>query len=273
MLLEALIFQAYTRDSNQYLRTLIKKDTGDNIQIGEAGTSLIDNINFFSGSSCSYTWHNNSSAAMKLTSTGLGIGTTSPSAKLDVVGYAQIDSYTANDSGNTPFNSGYLKLIAGAKTGWGVGDQLGKIEFYGTDTSGIGARTAASIISVCENGNGTSTTTFSSGLAFYTSSYNANQSEKLRINNDGLVGIGTDSPAEKLEIEDSLPFLQIKGLSSGEFGLKISDSSNIVGGLTYSSTTGEQRLRGDQSYVFQTIYSGGSERMRIQYYCWWCCGT
>ena len=118
----------------------------------------------------------------------VGIGVTGPGALLDVGGYVQMDSYVANGSGNNAFNSGYLKIIAGAKTGWGIGDELGKINFFGNDTSGVGARNAASIVAVCETGNGTSTTTFSSGLAFYTSSYNDPQEERMRITSGGTVG-------------------------------------------------------------------------------------
>ena len=148
----------------------------------------------------------------------VGIGTNSPGAKFDVVNYAQIDSYPANASGNNAFNSGYLKLIAGGKTGWGVGDELGKINFYGSDGSGIGARNAASIVAICENGNGTSTTTFSSGLAFFTSSYNANQSEKVRIDNDGNVGIGTATPNCKLDVKGVVNTTIIAATTLGDGG-------------------------------------------------------
>lgn len=89
-----------------------------------------------------------------------------------------------------------------------------------------------------------------------------NHNDKLYVNGSN-VGIGTNSPLAKLHVEDSAPYLIVKGTGSGEFGLKITDSSNSTGGLTYSSVTGEQRLVGAQSYVFQTFYSGGSERMRI----------
>ena len=86
---------------------------------------------------------------------------------------------------------------------------------------------------------------------------------RLFLDRLGNVGIGTASPLTKVHIEDSSPILTVKGTGSGEFGLKITDSSNSTAGLTYSSVTGEQRLLAAQSYVFQTLYSGGSERMRI----------
>jgi hypothetical protein len=73
----------YTADGSAYLRKLIGK-VSDFIQIGEPGTSLTDGILFYSGSSCNYKWYNNSSVAMALNTTGLGIGTTSPSYRLHV---------------------------------------------------------------------------------------------------------------------------------------------------------------------------------------------
>ena len=148
----------------------------------------------------------------------VGIGTTTPDAKLDIADRVEIDTYAAQATGNNPFISGYLRIIAGAKTGWGVDDELGKIEFYGEDTSGVGARTAASIIAVCENGNGTSTTTFSSGLAFYTSPYNAAQEERIRVTADGNVGIGETNPSAKLDVNGSVKantFVSIQGTDTG----------------------------------------------------------
>ena len=188
----------------------------------------------FVGSSGLKLFGDNSSTNFAFVSTGgnVGIGTTSPDARLDVIGRVEIDAYAAQAAGNNAFDSGYLRLIGGAKTGWGIDDELGKIEFYGEDTSGVGARNAASIRAVCETGNGTSTTTFSSGLAFYTSSYNAAEGERLRINNDGNVGIGTTSPAAKLEVYGSAPFIYITDDTETESGIIFRD---IQAGLSQAA--------------------------------------
>jgi len=90
---------------------------------------------------------------------------------VDIGNYVQLFDYAA---GAVVANrAGYLKLESQAKTGWAPNDEHGKIEFYGQDTSGVGARNAASIRAVNENGNGSTTTTFSGALAFYTSAYNS----------------------------------------------------------------------------------------------------
>jgi len=64
----------YTLDGSN-VRKLIGK-SGDFISIGESGTSLIDGINYFSGTACDHRWYSNSSIAMNLSNSGLSINTT-----------------------------------------------------------------------------------------------------------------------------------------------------------------------------------------------------
>jgi hypothetical protein len=128
----------------------------------------------------------------------VGIGTIAPGTAFDVKGSVQIDQYAAGTT--VPNTAGYLRLISSAKTGWGPGDELGKIEFYSLDTSGVGVRNAASIRAVNSQGDGTSTTTFNGELAFYTSAHNATESEAVRINSAGNVGIGDSTPSYQLEL-------------------------------------------------------------------------
>ncbi len=99
-----------------------------------------------------------------------------------------------------PLTSSNIRIWTHSKTGWLPGDILSKIEFYSNDVSGIGARNAASIRVVNEDGDGSTTTTFSGALAFYTSAYNSTEQEAMRIDSSGNVGIGDDSPTSKLTI-------------------------------------------------------------------------
>ena len=78
----------YTLDGSNgdYLRKLIGK-TSDVITIGESGTSLIDGINLLPGTTGGYVQvYNNASVAAKFVDGKLGIGTTSPTIKFEVVG-------------------------------------------------------------------------------------------------------------------------------------------------------------------------------------------
>jgi len=198
------------------------------------------------------------SEKMRITDSGnVGIGTTSPGALLDVSDRVHIDTYSSEASGNNPVTSGFLSIRAGSKTGWGVDDQLGKLEFYGLDTSGVGARTAASIIAVCETGNGTTTTTFNSGLAFYTSPFNAAQEERMRIDASGNVGIGTTSPTtHKLIVSGGSNLASFRSEGSGQNLKKLSISTGGDRVVLDASTTADATT----DFAFQT---GGTERMRI----------
>jgi hypothetical protein len=115
----------------------------------------------------------------------LGIGTNSPATALDVKSFVRIDTY---DAGITvPHTAGFLRILSGNKTGWAPNDELGKIEFFGTDTSGIGPRNLASIRAVNSQGNGTTTGSSNGELYFYTSIVNALETEKWRIRDTGVL--------------------------------------------------------------------------------------
>ena len=188
----------YSDDGN-YLRKLIGHNLNNSIDIGQGGTSLISDIKFFPGVSGNIIFYASGSENMRVNSTGkVGIGTTNPLAALDVNSNVHIDTYAAGTT--VAHDAGYIKLLCDAKTGWAPGDELGKIEFYSTDASGIGTRNAASIRAVNNQGNGSSTTTFEGELAFYTSLYNTAEAEAVRIDSAGNVGIGTTSPSAKLSV-------------------------------------------------------------------------
>jgi hypothetical protein len=161
-------------------------------------------------------------------STGnVGIGTTDPTKKLHVNGDVRIIGHTVNEgwlqaagsnfsvgsnsygvflgtySGGTSISPGEIILSTQAKTGWGVGDGLGRIRFFLGDTSGVGVRDVAKIEAVNEVGDGSTTTTAAGGLAFHTSPFNSQVVERMRIDKDGKVGIGTTSPSSLLNLNDA----------------------------------------------------------------------
>ena len=162
---------------------------------------------------------------MRITSSGnVGIGTTAPTKKLDVNGDVKIAGDTLNAgflqaygsnysvgnnnygvflgtySGGTSISPGEVILSTQGKSGWAVGDGLGRIRFFLGDSSGIGVRDVAKIEALSEDGNGT---TASAGLAFHTSPYNSQVVERVRIDKDGNVGIGTTSPSSLLNLNDA----------------------------------------------------------------------
>ena len=105
----------------------------------------------------------------------------------------QIDTVDGSTGSSNAFNSTRLRLGTGAKTGWGDGDVHSSIEFYNQDTSGAGARNAASIQAVNTTGNGSSTTTFDGALHFKTSAYNTAETDAMYITSSQALHVGIGS--------------------------------------------------------------------------------
>lgn len=129
--------------------------------------------------------------------------------------------------------AGDLVVGSDGKSNWQNGDELGRIRFYSTDASGIGARDAAIIKAVNTSTGGT---TFNGELAFYTSAYNASATEKVRIDDVGNVGIGTTSPSQTLDVNGKI---RVQSWITGVTNNNTLYSSTGTGTLLQSpSTTG-----------------------------------
>jgi hypothetical protein len=128
--------------------------------INSAGNAIID-LNY---RATNHAWVVNSSEAMRLTSTGLGIGTTSPSAPLDVVSDGS---------------------AVGLRVRGRASDNFGLIQFGSnnavSDYAYIGSPSANQI-------------------AIYTNGF----TERMRITSAGDVGIGTTSPTVKLDVNGAI---------------------------------------------------------------------
>ncbi len=209
--------------------------------------------------------HDGSQEYLSINNDGnVGINTATPTEKLHVIGNGLFSgqlrvygstsvsgsvygAFLGSYSGGTSISPGELVLATQGKTGWGPGDELGRIRFYLGDPSGVGARDVAKIVAVNENGDGSTTTTASGALAFYTSAFNsASLLERLRIDQSGKVGINTDNPTARLQINDDYTIdatyggddIYIKGTTNrSSYDPVVYNTSDIEALITVSSNT------------------------------------
>lgn len=170
----------------------------------------------------------------------LGIGTVSPSKELEVANNAATGNPTTIRITDTrDFGS------------WNDNAELGRLEFYANDPSGNAPYPTAYISTV----NGIQNGTLPSGeLVFATATYNAvgGAVERMRIDDDGNVGIGTASPSATLELSKASGWHGMKVTSSGE-SLSLLHSGvdasieNSANGATRFYTNGSERARIDSS--------------------------
>ena len=213
----------------------------------------------------------------------------------DITLVTSFDSVQDTISGNLPVAKsaalapGYLPLSAGSSFpltgdltiqntvpelvltttngGWDENELISEIVSHVTDTSGIGARDVASI-KVINDQTGASTT-MSAAMAFYTSSYNANMGERMRIDNDGNVGIGTSSPSEILHTKSSGNNLRSQELNTGTSaspyasGIQFSNYLDLVRSAIYNLDQSQSNSGGNLSFTTATTAGVLTERMRI----------
>jgi hypothetical protein len=162
---------------------------------------------------------------MRIDSAGnVGIGTSSPNTKLDVVG-------------STTNSSGIVDTLRLRNTGVAAGDGA-KIQFTaGTSTSGAGIGSGGVALN-------------SADLRFYT----GGNTERMRIDSSGNVGIGTSSPAKKLDV---LGEAQIS-YSGVDTYLYYQSTSNYTGRKTDGNMW--MNVAGGQANVFGI---SGAEKVRI----------
>ncbi|QLG70067.1 MAG: hypothetical protein CH104c_0839 [Candidatus Woesebacteria bacterium] len=189
----------------------------------------------------------NTSEVMRITSTGnVGIGTTSPSHKLEVT-----------QSASTSIRSGYFSMTSGTS---GTEYIVGQF-----NVGGSGAQSPA--IAISSNGTVGLKLTHSSNFTIGTIDHNYSSatalafavrgSEKMRVDNSGNVGIGTTAPASKFHLmwsdagatgqrfsdaaifeNNGNAFLQLIGSAAGEKSINFAKPTNGADGAikyNYSS--------------------------------------
>jgi len=181
--------------------------------------------------------------AMTLTAAGnLGIGTSSPGAPLHVI--------SASTTGPT------IRLQNAGTSIAAANETLGSLEFYSNDAS-ASATGVFGKIGVYSEAAFTGGTGNDAYLALFTAA-DSTLSERLRIDSAGNVGIGTSSPAARLDVTGAANSLQARFGNIVNRGLEISTA--LSGGSTDSTSVINAKGNAFGNLVFQT---DSIERLRI----------
>jgi hypothetical protein len=158
---------------------------------------------------------------MRLTSTGLGIGTSSPGYKLDVIGLSNF-SKTKSGTGVESYDLITLRLN-GTNA---IGDSSNIVWYSGgTKTAGISGIAGADNIVY-------------GSLAFSVRRFTTDTyDEAMRIDNRGNLGIGTSSPSNKLDVAGSVGVNTNSVLASTTFTTSTTTANQII----YSMPTATYR--------------------------------
>jgi hypothetical protein len=201
----------------------------------------------------------NPTEKMRITSAGnVGIGTTSPQSKLELnlattSTSSAMNTNTVNDVQliRAPFNaSPHNTSGVGAK--WGL-------RFVGRNDSNYDNTKSAAIYGVSEDTLGYNR---SVGLAFHTSPFDAVNTERMRIDASGNVGIGTDSPIDRLDVVGSMRSVHNIVSNSQYTMLKIGSNRTVndYGGLNKNyftmslATPGSSTNGASSSHAYGDLY-------------------
>jgi hypothetical protein len=235
--------------------TLTLGDTGDTINFGSGVLPNFENLTVTGDLTV-----DTNSLKVDSTNNRVGIGTSSPTQALDVVGNltASGTGTFVNESRVQQFASQSDLIIqraqgsSGSPTAVANGQTLGVLSFKGYTSAGV-YRTGSSLTARVTQG--VSGDELPTSLYFSTTANGANSpTERMRITDAGNVGIGTSSPGRKVTIYDSSsPYLALQNSTSGTTN---SDGMIIgIGGSNAFIINYE-----NQPLTFST---NGSERMRI----------
>ena len=217
----------------------------------------------------------------------VGIGTTSPSAELDIVGDATdaqievgnnvgqkltitggssgIDFTTANALAMTFGTSGSERLRIDSSGEIGIGNAVAStinassgignlVVGSGSDNEGITIYTGSSSYGALNFADATSGAGAYAGYIKFDHSDNSfghfiDNVERVRIDSSGNVGIGTTSPAQELHIAGTEPNIRLDsgGTPAALYGLEITNGLTIDGYFRSRGATGETQIGSGRS--------------------------
>ena len=180
-----------------------------------AGEAQLSSFINGTGTYLPMTFYTGGSERMRVDTSGnVGIGTSSPAGKLDIYdasssiasvlgdGTARLVTSRASTNTSAPeFQMYKYRGTLASPTIVASGDATGRLQFFGYD--GAALRATAEIRSEVDATPGASD--MPGRLVFYTTADGAaSVSERMRIDSSGNVGIGTSSPAYKLDVAGAI---------------------------------------------------------------------
>jgi hypothetical protein len=190
----------YSNDGS-YLRNIIGHSSTGSIDIGQPGTGLITDIKFFPGSSGNILFYASGSENMRVASSGnVGIGTTSPTTRLDLG--------TSNTIG----------------TGLGFGSTSSELR-RGNSGNNVQLSHWANLSMIIDSDNNDTTRYFN---VMHGANDSSTATELFRVQEDGNVGIGTTSPAGRLHVSDTATLTAVyQKFTNGTTGHTSNDGTTL----------------------------------------------
>lgn len=231
----ALLALSGGSSANQGALIRIQKGTTDKSYIGSAssvigGGSTSDDLAIYDVANANILFGTNNSERMRLTSSGLlGIGTSSPSAL--------IHAYYSTSSTSSVQDVCYVESTSTGTPDSTFGSKL----IFSTKAPNTNQYKVASIAGV-NSSSGSS----DGNLVFYTLLTNSS-TEKMRILQNGNVGIGTSSPAKKLDVSGTF---QASGTANINNDLIVTGDIYTTAWTDYSGTS---TVTGWSSYIAKKI--------------------
>jgi len=217
---------------------------------------------------------NSNVEALRILSNGsIGIGTTNPAGKLQVVQgdanarystFSSVLGLLVKGNDNSAYN---LLTLENTQTGTNYGASINFNLGYGGNSAAAGTAILGARIVAAAEQNFTSTASTQDGyLALYTTLDGAS-SEKVRVRSDGNVGIGTTSPSQKLEVSGNIK-LTDGGYIYGDTAAPYLRLNQANGTYLAYSTTSVLALLGSVTTLsagsnYLGLITNGSERFRI----------